>query len=148
MTAQRTAEQCQRLALEKKLIERYMPGFHVINPSGNTYIEGWAYPKGGSSYMLRLDLPISYPYSKPLLFIVNPQILRMHNSNESINSLGTSHRFHTHENGPNGCVQICHSRSWNPSETCVKVLLKGHLWCEAYSAHLRTGECIADYVSS
>ena len=139
------AEQCYRLAYEKKLIEKYMPGFQFHDPKGDTYILGWAATNDGGRYQVRVDLPGNYPYSAPRVYIVSPKTLQKHGGG-NINSEGTTHCFHTLSNGHEGCVQICHFSGWDASTTCVKVLMKTHAWLEAYAGHLRTGKVIADFL--
>lgn len=141
------SEQSQRLAMEEKLVNHYMPGYRFYDRTGNTYIEGEARTNGHShGYRLRIELPPDYPYERPDLFVVQPRVLRMYGGRGTINALGGTHSFHTGGAGPNGCVQICHTGDWDASMTCVKVLIKGHLWLEAYDAHLRTGRDIADFL--
>lgn len=142
----RTMEQCQRLAVEQKLLAKYMPDFRFYDPRGDTYVEGWAQTRGGKSFKLKVMLPPEYPYAKPSLYVMSPVTLPRHGGQGTVNDVGCTHSFHTLENGPDGCVQICHTRGWDASITLVKVLLKGIVWMEAYSAHLRTGCEIADYL--
>jgi hypothetical protein len=137
-------EQQRRLAFEKKLIEREMGNFRFYNPTGNTYIEGWAKSNSGCRYKGRIELPPGYPYCEPDLYIVSPRTLFCHGSG-TINEVGTTHRFHTIANG-RGYVQICHTGAWDSSKTCWLVLLKLYCWIEAYEAHLKTGQDIADYL--
>ena len=70
--------------------------------------------------------------------------------NATINSDKTSHEFHTYGNGPNGCVQICHTQKqkWDASKTCVGVFFKGILWVTAYTVHLETGDSIANVLQN
>lgn len=137
----------RRLDLEEALLRKYMPHFHLYR-SGAAYIGGWAKPTAGaSSYQLRLELPRDFPFDKPDLFVVSPRTLPMYRHSGTINSLGTSHDYHVHANGA-GCVKICHTRSWDASITCLKILLKAHCWCAAYEQHLRTGLPIKDFLLS
>lgn len=142
----RTMEQCQRLAVEAKLLAKYMPNFRFYEPRGNTYVEGWARTQGGKAFKLKVVLPPDYPYAKPRLYVLDPVQLPRYGARGTVNDVGISHSFHTFDNGPDGCVQICHTRDWDASLTLLKVLLKGVVWLEAYSAHLRTGRDIADYL--
>jgi ubiquitin-protein ligase len=138
----------ERWQFEQQLIRFYMRSFAIHNlADGGAVVEGWAQTSGGQNrYKGRLVLSSNFPYEKPELYVTSPNPLRMHGWQGTINSLGTSHAFHTHANGPDGCVQICHTDSWHASLTCVFVLLKLHLWLEAYEAHQRTGEEIAEYL--
>ena len=143
----RTMEQCERLALEEKLLLKYMPGFYFYDKMGATYISGCYRPNGASrEYEIRIDIPFDYPYEKPELFIISPVILWKHGNRGTVNDEGVSHAFHTLEAGHGGCVQICHTLDWDASLTCVKVILKAILWCEAYEGHLQTGKDIAEFL--
>jgi len=138
--------QRERLAMEEKLLAHHASNFHFYNRTGDTYIEGWANTsEGDSRFKLRLELPPDFPYDKPGLYVVDPSVLWMYGHRGRINDLGTSHAFHVHDNG-GGYVKICHTEDWDASITCVKILIKGHLWLEAYVSHLRTGEDIASFL--
>jgi len=141
-----TYDQQRRLALEGKLLERYQPDFQFYDPTGDTYIQGWIQTNGGNRYQLRAQLDDGFPYTEPDLFVVNPKTLWLQGGRGTVNSLGVSHAFHVLGTGTDGCVQICHIRDWDASITLVKVLLMGILWCEAYDAHLRTGQDICDFL--
>ena len=142
----RTWEQCQRLAIEEKLLARYTPDFRFYNKTGDAYIDGWVMTSGGANwYRLWVGVPPEYPYSPPHLYVGHPHPLWMCGYQRTINSLGTSHAFHVLDN-PNGWVKICHTEYWDASLTCLKILLKGVMWLEAYEAHLRTGQNIADFL--
>lgn len=139
----RTREQCRRLAVEEKLLDKYMPGFRFHDKTGNTYVQGKVTPNGTwNRYRLRLDIPPDYPHSKPSLYVTSPVILRKHGSRDELNDEGISHRFHTLGTGHGGCVEICTVGDWDASITCVKLLIMGVMWLEAYTQHLKTGESI------
>lgn len=141
-----STNQQYRLAFEKQLLARKMPHFQFYNPTGDTHVTGWARTSSGNSYQGKLVLPPDYPYDEPELFIASPRILWKHGHRGTINNEGTSHAFHTYSNERDGCVQVCHTMDWDSSKTCVLVLVKMHLWLEAYEAHLKTGRDIADYL--
>ena len=143
----RTREQCRRLAIDEKLVKKYVPDFRFYDKTGNTYVEGRVTPNGTlSRNRLRLDIPPDYPHSKPALYGTSPVILRKHGGRGKLNDEGVSHRFHTLGTGHGGCVKICTVGDWDASLTCVKLLIMGVLWLEAYQAHLRTGKDIADFL--
>jgi len=144
----RSAEQGHRLAFEGNLVMKYFPGFGIYDSNGETYIEGWIRTNGGRSYQLKIDVPESYPYRKPKMYVIEPAALYKKDGESTINSLGSSHSFHTLDNGPGGVVCICHIGSWDSSRTFVQILKKGMLWCEAYDAHLRTGKDICEFLST
>jgi len=143
----RTQEQCRRLAMEEKLLKKYMPDFRFYNKTGDTYVEGWVTPNGTSKrYRLRLDVPTEYPNEKPQLYVSSPVTLRKYDGYDTINDEGVSHSFHTLGTGHNGCVEICTVGDWDASLTCVKLLIMGVMWLEAYEAHLDSGDDIADFL--
>jgi len=139
----RTQEQCRRLAIDEKLVNKYMPGFRFYDKTGDTYVEGSVTPNGTSNgYRLRLDIPPDYPNSQPQLFVTSPVTLWKHRGRGKINDEGVSHCFHTLGTRHGGCVEICTVRDWDASMTCVKLLIMGVMWLEAYTQHLQTGESI------
>ena len=139
----RTREQCKRLVVDEKLVDKYMPGFLFRDKMGDTYVEGSVTPNGTSnSYRLRLDIPSDYPNSQPRLFVTSPVTLWKHGGRGKINDEQVSHCFHTFGTGHGGCVEICTVRDWDASMTCVKLLIMGVTWLEAYTLHLKTGEDI------
>jgi hypothetical protein len=138
------AEQRYRLAFEVKLLAQKMPHFQLHNPSSGTYVSGWARTSSGRQYQLRLTLPPNYPHGEPELYVVSPMTLRKRGGG-TINSMGTSHDFHTYNND-GGCVKICHTCDWHPGMTCLLVLEKAHLWLEAYHGYLRTGKRLAEFL--
>lgn len=139
-------DQLIRLAVEKKLIDRYMPGFGMWNSGDGAKVTGFAKTNSGRLFGVRIDVPENYPFSRPELFIVSPSKLIMHDGKRTINELGNSHAFHVNKNSHGDGVKICHVFIWNPSKTIVQVLLKAHLWCESYIAHLKTGRDIAYFL--
>ena len=141
-----TTEQCVRLAIEEKLLKNYMSHFHILSRRTETHIQGWAHTNSGRRYEARIDLPASFPYGMPELYVVQPKTLPQHDATKTVNSVGPSHRFHTRHNGHDGCIQICHSANWDASTTCIQVLVKLHCWLEAYEGHLRTGQDLAAFL--
>ena len=139
-------QQC-RLAVEKALVDEEMPQFRFHDPSGDTYLEGEVGTSGGSQFTLRCVLHRRFPDEKPHLYVVSPHNLPKYGGHGTINALGKSHDFHTWKNGPDRCIQICHFKDdwWDASKTLVAVLIKGVLWCEAYTMHLKTGRPISAY---
>ena len=139
-----------RLALEYKLLEKKMPQFKWYDLEGNTYLEGQVRTNDdGREYVLQCVLSNKFPDQKPKLFVVSPHTLPKYDGRGTINGAGKSHSFHTLDNGPRGCVQICHFKSewWDSTKTLMAVLMKGMYWLEAYSTHLQTGKPIAVYCS-
>jgi len=142
-----------RLILENKILASDgLDQFQVyVNKSDNTYyLTGTHYTNAGNSYVIYSPIPYGYPYSRPKVYIKNPNPLRSYDYSKSINSYGVSHRMHTLGNGPSGEVQICHWRDekWHSGITLNKVLLKTVIWLEAYEQHLLTGKDICDFVTT
>jgi len=144
-----TLEQQDRIDFEGDLVNMYLSDFRMFRYTSAFGFTGWVTPKTGSgSYELTLEATTVYEYVGPDLFVTSPHVLRLYGSHKSINSLGTTHAYHAYENGPDGCVKICHTSGWDPSLSCVQVLLKGIIYCEAHSIHLRTGDTIAKIIDS
>ena len=139
--------QRDRLYLERQLLARELSQFSLHLDDDIAYVIGWqGTSRRSKRYQLVLVLPEYYPNEKPELFVTSPRVLQRHGSWGTVNDMGTSHAFHTLDNGPGGCVHICHDDGgWEASKTCVSVLMKGVCWLEAYEAHLATGRNIADF---
>ena len=135
--------------MEKEIINKYLPSFEFSQIGSEMHFNGWYSPKaGGKRFKLKLSLSPHFPDHMPELYVVNPNPLWMHNNQGTINSLGTSHSFHTLSNGTNGSVKICHFTpdNWDATKTCMGVFSKGFLWSEAYIIHLISGMCIDDII--
>ncbi len=143
-----SSSQRDRLYLERQLLARELPQFSLHLNGETAYVIGWqGTSRRGKRYQLKLLLPEYYPDDEPELFVTSPRVLRKHGWWGSVNGEGVSHAFHTLDNGPGGCVQICHDKDgWDASKTCVSVLMKGICWLEAYEAHLATGGDIAEFM--
>jgi hypothetical protein len=144
-----------RLHSEEAIMVKEMPQFRLYQMNHERYFEGYHTTSTNSKcYKLKLAIPDYYPDEMPKLYIVSPSLLfcrfrdvqtiialGMSYGLQTINSMGITHAFHTLENGPGGCVQICHFKSalWDASKTCIAVLMKGILWLEAYEVYLNTG---------
>jgi len=134
-----------RWLFEKGILKQNMPQAVLYDRDGYAYVEYWVgTTKLGERFKLKVEIPDAFPYACPDLYVISPLTLRMHDGPDSVNSLGASHAFHTHGNGPGGCVSICHTESWSwdPATSLYQVLKKGALWCECYSVYLETGETI------
>lgn len=141
---EKSAKKRQRLIFESALLRRYMRSFRFVSTEPeDTRTEGVMRPGGSSrQYTGRVVLLPEYPCRKPELYVIDPRPLVMHDGTTDIASLGSSHAYHTHANGPDGSVQICHTGIWDASQTCIRVLTKLALWLRAYEEHLRCGETI------
>lgn len=136
-----------RLELERAILEREMPQFQLFGLESERYFLGWHTTRISQlRCQLKLVIPSAYPDAMPSLYVSSPKTLLKHGNLGTINWEGTSHAFHTLQNGLAGCVQICHFKPelWDASKTCVGVLIKGLIWLEAYDAHIVTGRNIAD----
>ena len=137
-----------RLALERQILARELPQFYFYNMTGNTYVTGWQGTSSGyCNYLLNLDLGPGYPDVMPRLYVDSPKTLWTYQNRGTINSMGLSHDFHVLGTDSAGCVEICHTKGelWDPTMTCVAVMMKGIVWLEAYDAHLCTGRPICDF---
>lgn len=135
------------LAANKVLLAAKASQFKFYNPRTDTYVGGWVTPSDGHGrYQLKVPLGPGCPDEMPLLYVVSPLILPKYGGG-AVNEEQRSHAFHTWKNGPGGCVSICHNTPgrWNPKCTILGIVIKGLLWVEAYSRHLKTGMSIASF---
>lgn len=133
----------QRWAAENQVLAQNASNFGAHESGGTTRVEGWHGTGSGNRYKLQIpDLSV-FPVNAPALCIVSPCTLPKYGGG-TVNNVGSSHRFHTHSNSPDGCVQICHYRSWDATKTVWSVLFTGILWLTAYEVHLATGRYISD----
>jgi hypothetical protein len=139
-----------RIKKEKKIMLEELPQFKLFEFGDKIYFKGrHRTTTKRLEFQLKLSLPKEYPDLAPALYIINPLTLRKFGGG-TINSIGSSHSFHTLRNGPSGCIQICHAGNgnWDASKTCIGVLFKGIIWCEAYAVHLRTGIDISEIIEN
>jgi len=137
----------QRLNLENQIMARELPHFKLYVAGQEFYFRGWHQTRiTGRNYQLKLIVPLWYPDEMPRLYVLSPNPLYRYGSHGTINSLAPLHALHINCNGPNDCVQICclNQEEWNASLSCVSIIHKGLIWCEAYEEYLRTGEDIAN----
>ena len=143
----------ERVTLENQLLVR--EGFsqfqiYALQNPGNYGLWGEHKTNSGRLYKIWSPLPSDYPYSKPPVYVHEPNPLWGYGYSKTVNSYGTSHYMHTLSNGPNGQVQICHWHSdrWHSAITFNRVMLKVVLWLEAYEQHFETGKSISDFVTT
>jgi hypothetical protein len=128
---------------ETRLLRRYAKWARWYNGNQYPLVEGSVSNKYGDPFVLRIELGAHFPHQEPYLYVMSPRRLPKYGSGY-VNDEGCSHAFHTHENGPNGLVSICHTSGWNPSMTLVSVLFRGIIWINAYGLHRRTGKDLCD----
>lgn len=138
-----TLSQSRRIAVEDANFRKYMPNLGMYDRFGDTYIEGWVRTNRRNSYKLRMDLPPSYPYSRPRIFIMTPETLWVPGHSCSLNSLGATHSWHTLSNSHGGRVQLCVTPHWEPSRLCTWAVSEASFWLELYELALRKGCTIA-----
>jgi ubiquitin-protein ligase len=135
-------EKNERITIEEKRVKRTLPNFRMFERDGFVFFSGLVTTEL-NKYKLRLVLDRGYPFKAPKMFIVSPRVLYTADG-RSISSLGCSHSFHTVSNGPGGCIQISYPMIWEPCCTCVKVIIGGIVWINAYEEHRRTGKSIEE----
>ena len=141
--------QMARMELESRILRQELPQFTL---HFGRYTAPYAAGRVTTTvdrnvYELKLDIGLSCLDCKPKLFVTYPKILKGYRWDKPINKRGTSHAFHTWNNGPGGIVQICHSKHWDASKSCVDVLVRGLLWLELYDAYRRDGRTIAEHLA-
>lgn len=141
-----TKKQRIRLAVENKILASKAPGlrFYEHTRADKTYVAGRVKTSDGHKYELKVLLGPKFPDKMPKMYVVSPHKVPKYGGG-FVNDAGLSHRFHTRGKGPDGCVEICHCSSWDPSRTIASVLFRGVIWCEGHRRHLKTGRSIADY---
>ena len=125
--------QCQRLSVEKGILEKYFPGKVKWNePTGNTNVEVTMTTNSNLIYCLRLYVPRDFPNSLPTLVV--------RRSPNPMPRWGKSGATHTLGRTPAGFLKICHYHPdfWNAEHTFYEVFIKGRVWLEAYEGHLAT----------
>jgi hypothetical protein len=135
-----------RIREEKKIMDKELPQFKLFKSGDMIFFRGWhTTTTSRLKFQLKLPLPTVYPDVAPKLYVTYPLTLVKYGGG-AINSMWSSHAFHTLGNGPDGCLEICHggTGNWDASKTCIGILFKGMLWCEAYAVHLRTGLDISE----
>ena len=139
-----TKKQRIRLAVENKILAAKAPGFHFYEHTrtDKTYVAGRVKTSDGHKYELKILLGTKFPDKVPKMYVVSPHKVPKYGGG-FVNDAGLSHRFHTRGKGPEGCVEICHCSSWDPSLNLLSVLVKGAVWCEAHCRHLKSGISIA-----
>lgn len=135
-----------RWKLEKAALKRYCPAFAFRGASDGARVMGWVKTAGGSRYKLRLDIPAQFPCAPPELCVVKPRVLWTHGRRKRLNDMGCSARFHTNGPGSDGVIRVCYYHHWDATWTWLRIIALGTLWCEAYAAHLRTGEDLAGFL--
>lgn len=130
-----------RLLIELKHIMKIFKQFKLYQSKDGIYFIGWYITTTGIQYLLKLIVSENYPDERPKLYVVSPKTLWQYEGMATINNVEVSHAFHTLSNDSQGHIQICHfsSESWHAGCTCVGVMKKAQLWCEAHVEHLSTG---------
>ena len=131
-----------RLLVEQVTMRKMFPYFKLYQTNDDEIcFKGWYTTTANQGYTLKLLISEHYPEKQPKLFVIYPKILQQHGSIVPINDLEYSHKFHTLNKNPEGHLQICHfsTESWQAGCTCVGVMAKAQLWCEAHVEHLATG---------
>jgi len=141
-----------RVQIEKTIFSKELRQFKYIRTANERFFQGIHKTSArGNRYELKIMLEENYPDKMPRMYVSSPKTLWMHGKNRiSLNSEGTSHRYHTNSNSPEGYVQICHynSETWHAAKTCTAIAFKGIIWCEAFDTHLNTGLTIAQIIEN
>jgi len=146
MKTNMTPEQRERLTLEYGVLKKYAPSFRMLEVSSDMFVEGSVLASTGTQYHARVMLPDSFPYDEPALLVISPHPIWTRDHQQTVNSMGNSHAFHTKGADANGFLKLCAFGFWNPSFPIAKVVLKFCVWVEAYENYLKTSETIADFL--
>jgi hypothetical protein len=142
-----TKKQRIRLAVEDKILASKASGFHFHEHTraDKTYVAGKVKTSDGHKYELKVLLGSKFPDEMPSLLLVSPNAAKYDGG--LIVDEGLSHRFHSRGKGAGGHLELCHCNesTWDPHRTILSILIKGAIWSEAHSRHLKTGKSIAEY---
>ena len=120
-------------------------GFFLTYSKKGPRFNGWFKTSGnGRWYYLNLQMTYAFPNEKPILTILPPKQLNKYHSMQLLNDIGISNAFHINGTDENGYLKICHTHYWDASKSCVGIILKGCLFCEAYEYYMATGITIDD----
>lgn len=129
----------KRIAMEQHVVG-IETGFFLSSSAKGPCFMGWHKTSGNSNwYQMQLQLTYAFPNEKPVMTILSPKQLFRYKSLETLNDMEISHDFHIDGTDENGYIKICHTRYWDASKSCVGVILKGCLWCEAYENYMANG---------
>jgi hypothetical protein len=139
----------QRREFEKQLVMMHMPSFSISESSdGHMTLEGFVKTIAGRNrYRGRLVCTPNFPYEVPRLYILSPKPLWTHDHTGTLNALNGSSEHHVYRTEPDGFLEICHTPKWDASQTCIAVLIKLHLWVEAYETYLECGGTVGRYLA-
>ena len=134
----------ERLFIEQSIMIIKLPHFKLYQLNNEFYFKGWYNTTIGVRYLLKLNISEHYPDKIPELYVLSPKPFWQQGKIDPMNNIQSSHAFHTSNNDSKGNIQICHydSGSWHAGCTCVGVMTKGQIWCEANAEHLSTGVSI------
>ena len=132
-----------RLAVEKSIIEKYLPSRVTwISPANvDAKIDVFVKCKSGNKYTLRVYIPHDFPNSCPNMVMKEPKI-RIPDFHDPRSS--HTHPLRNHE----GYLWIRHfgEREWTCETTLYQVFVIGHLWLKEFEAYLCTGGPIEYYL--
>ena len=141
-------DQQYRLAHEQYLLrtsgfEHFV--FYNSLSSKDCYLTGYIKTSCDKYYNIKIEIP-NFPYECPSTYVTYPCPLNDF-WGKSLVKLGTSGTMHTLVPKEN-CVQLCLYRksNWDSSVTLLKLIIKAHLWFEAYEKHLITARPIDEFV--
>jgi len=131
--------QDRRVAFEVQTLAQYFPRFAWYQWRGSLFTEGPLTTNHGSTFGIRVVLPVDFPNAMPEALITHPKPLFDAYGEElaSLRESAAMHLLTPHD----GMPSICHypAWTWGPHRTVYQVLVKARLWLEAYEHHLRHG---------
>jgi hypothetical protein len=129
----------QRLDFEKALLSKYLPQFRWDQNEQGFYAEGWIETSSGRRYRLRVQMDPVKGHHR--LYVLHPRRLPTHDGRGSLDRSRAWHETRMVSVGSDGTIEI----DWaahKDAETCLRAVIGGAAWCEAYEAYLRTGRPI------
>jgi len=129
----------QRLAMEKKLVAKYLPRFQFLRRGDEIHVEGWVSTSAGGKYKLRVVLASDSPWGRRRVYVLCPRNLPTWDGDGVLGDWAVSHCAHTLGKGADGSLEIDVVGRPDASDTCVNYLVRAIVWCESYEWYLRTG---------
>jgi hypothetical protein len=135
-----------RLALERSLVEQYMPDFELYWTAPQASVRGRWMSNLGQLYTLRITVPPGYPDECPKTYVESPSPLLDHSGTPMLEH-GTSVAYMTWATDRDDATQITTYRPeyWEDKYTFIHAIHKALLWIVGYEGHRETGMPISSY---
>jgi len=113
-----------RWAVESEKIKRHFPNFSILqNQNGNiSAVSGYLTTSYGISYLVRIELPLAYPYTMPNAKVTNSAI-----------DTSCGHAYSSNE------LCLMKSEQWSSTLSIAFLIAKAAIWLNKYDVWRNTG---------